>query len=245
MCRVRRACPRAGARARATRSRRRRRPRPPRAGRRPRHAVGRKASEWRRGGWRPAREQRPDRRTSSRWRFRLPHRVTFRIRVWPLGGASSYLRSVLDVRRRMPAAPLRLVGGCPDPACGLSANRNALGVPQSRRPLSVRKAPVRSDSGDNFPRGLPRVYAVVISGHRESPPVQSIRRAERPEVTPGDGGDTGPITRNEGVLGSSPSVGLKLGLALRDVAGLLSVLSLVTGWFTSPPGIRSPVRASR
>jgi hypothetical protein len=36
------------------------------------------------------------RNSSSRWRFRPPRRLTFRFRVQPSGGASSYSRSVLD-----------------------------------------------------------------------------------------------------------------------------------------------------
>ena len=59
-------------------------------------------------------------------------------------------------------------------------------------------------------RGLPGVYEAVISGHRESPPVQRIRRNEAPEVTGGDSSRQLPITRNEGVPGSSPGVGLKV-----------------------------------
>jgi hypothetical protein len=57
-------------------------------------------------------------------------------------------------------------------------------------------------------RGLPGVYEAVISGHRESPPVRRIGRSKGPEVT-GDGPTRqAPITRNEGVPGSSPGVGL-------------------------------------
>jgi hypothetical protein len=56
-------------------------------------------------------------------------------------------------------------------------------------------------------RGLPGVYEAVISGHRESPPVQRIRRKEAPEVTGGDSSRQMPITRNEGAPGSSPGVG--------------------------------------
>src|SRR5919106_3396406 len=57
-------------------------------------------------------------------------------------------------------------------------------------------------------RGLPGVYGAVISGHRESPPVQRIRHNEAPEVTGDDSSGQLPITRNEGVPGSSPGVGL-------------------------------------
>jgi hypothetical protein len=56
-------------------------------------------------------------------------------------------------------------------------------------------------------RGLPGVYGAVISGHRQSPPVQKIRRTEGPELTGGDTTRRLPITRNEGVPGSSPGVG--------------------------------------
>jgi hypothetical protein len=47
-------------------------------------------------------------------------------------------------------------------------------------------------------------------GHerRESPSVQMIRRNEAPEVTGGDSKRQAPVTRNEGVPGSSPGVGL-------------------------------------
>ena len=56
-------------------------------------------------------------------------------------------------------------------------------------------------------RGLPGVYEAVISGHRESRPVQRIRRNEAPEVTGDDSSRQSPITRYEGVPGSSPGVG--------------------------------------
>jgi hypothetical protein len=56
-------------------------------------------------------------------------------------------------------------------------------------------------------RGLPGVYEAVISGHPESPPVRRIRCNEAPEVTGGDSSRQLPITRNEGVPGSSPGVG--------------------------------------
>jgi hypothetical protein len=56
---------------------------------------------------------------------------------------------------------------------------------------------------------LPGVYGAVISGHRESPSVKGFGGTERPGVT-GDGTTRQlPITRNEGVPGSSPSVGSK------------------------------------
>jgi hypothetical protein len=58
-----------------------------------------------------------------------------------------------------------------------------------------------------LPWGLPGVYEAVISGHRESPPVQRIRRNEAPEATSGGTKRHLPITRNEGVPGSSPGVG--------------------------------------
>ncbi len=64
-------------------------------------------------------------------------------------------------------------------------------------------------------RGLPGVYEAVISGHRESPPVQRIRRNEAPEVTGGDSRRQLPITRNEGVPGSSPGVGFPHGDRVR------------------------------
>src|ERR687892_813463 len=59
-------------------------------------------------------------------------------------------------------------------------------------------------------RGPPGVYGAVLSGHRESLPVRRVRSTKRPEVT-GDGTTRQlPITRNEGVPGSSPGVGFRL-----------------------------------
>jgi hypothetical protein len=55
--------------------------------------------------------------------------------------------------------------------------------------------------------GPPGVYEAVISGHRESPPVQRIRHSDAPEATGGDSSRQLPITHNEGVPGSSPGVG--------------------------------------
>jgi hypothetical protein len=56
-------------------------------------------------------------------------------------------------------------------------------------------------------RGPPGVYQAVIAGHRESPSVRVFGGTERPGVT-GDGTTRQlPITRNEGVPGSSPGVG--------------------------------------
>jgi hypothetical protein len=43
------------------------------------------------------------------------------------------------------------------------------------------------------------IVEAVISGHRESPPVQRIPHHEAPEVTGGDSSRQLPITRNEGV----------------------------------------------
>src|SRR6266540_923476 len=79
----------------------------------PRRARSRRHPHGAAGGRRPANRSRRRRaaraslaarlraltsnKTSSRSRFRPLHRVTFRFRVRPLGGASSYLRSVLDV----------------------------------------------------------------------------------------------------------------------------------------------------
>ena len=57
------------------------------------------------------------------------------------------------------------------------------------------------------PGGPPGVYEAFISSHRESPRVQRIRLNEAPEVTGGDSSRQLPITRNEGVPGSSPGVG--------------------------------------
>jgi hypothetical protein len=56
-------------------------------------------------------------------------------------------------------------------------------------------------------RGLPGVYGGVIPGHRESPSVRRFGGTERPGVTGGDSSRQLPITRNEGVPGSSPGVG--------------------------------------
>jgi hypothetical protein len=69
-------------------------------------------------------------------------------------------------------------------------------------------------------RGLPGVYNAVISGHRESPPVQRIRRNEAPEATGGDSSRQWPITRNEGVPGSSPGVGFRFAGIFRSDRGL-------------------------
>jgi hypothetical protein len=80
-----------------------------------------------------------------------------------------------------------------------------------RPPLGVAAAipgpcVVRSLKGQ-LRRGLRGVYAAALSGHQESPPVQKIRRNEAPELTANDSTRQAPITRNEGVPGSSPGVG--------------------------------------
>jgi hypothetical protein len=67
--------------------------------------------------------------------------------------------------------------------------------------------PMSQFSDETTPLGSTRGYTAVISGHRESPPVQRIRRNEAPEMTGGDSSRQLPITRNEGVPGSNPGVG--------------------------------------
>jgi hypothetical protein len=53
--------------------------------------------------------------------------------------------------------------------------------------------PMPTFSGETTSLGSTRVYRAVISGHRESPPVQRIRRNEAPEVTGGDSSRQLPI----------------------------------------------------
>jgi hypothetical protein len=76
----------------------------------------------------------------------------------------------------------------------------------ARDRISGRVSALRSLAGQRR-EGLPRVYAGAISGHWESPPVQRIRCNKAPKVTHGDSSRQLPITRNEGVPGSSPGVG--------------------------------------
>src|SRR5918996_2824877 len=59
-------------------------------------------------------------------------------------------------------------------------------------------------------RGPLGVYEAVISGHRESVPVRGFRSTKRLGVTGGDWSRHVSLTRNEGVPGSSPGVGLKV-----------------------------------
>jgi hypothetical protein len=110
----------------------------------------------------------------------------------------------LDARHRSPSAGYETVVVEPpvlfDPS-----------FPEQRRHESRRPKPCgcRLCLERQLRRGLPGVYEAVISGHRESPPVLRIRRHEPTEVT-GDGTKRqSPITRNEGVPGSSPGVGFR------------------------------------
>src|SRR5918994_1017349 len=107
-------------------------------------------------------------------------------------------------------------------SCGPSGSQDLAFLGQaSYRSLWLEPGPARLDAGSGAQhacrgserpsgRGPPGVYEAVIPGHRESPPVQRIRRNEAPEVTGGDSSRPLSITRNEGVPGSSPGVGLKV-----------------------------------
>ena len=93
-------------------------------------------------------------------------------------------------------------------------------VRQARRPTRVngpRQDPAtvearafsRKTTKPGFARGPLGVHEAVISGHRESPSVRGFGGTERPGVTDDGMARQPPITRNEGVPGSSPGVGFR------------------------------------
>jgi hypothetical protein len=103
----------------------------------------------------------------------------------------------------------RAAGDLGRAAVGLASTRPSAAA-VNRRPTWLEMTGMDGCSlARQLTRGLPGVYEAVISGHREPPPVQKVRLGHAPEVT-GDGTTRRvPITRNEGVPGSSPGVGSK------------------------------------
>ena len=109
---------------------------------------------------------------------------------------------------------------CAVKSCGPSGSQDLAfkeECPDSTRRDHSEQCPRRRFLERQLHRGLPGVYETVISGHRESPPVQRIRCNEAPEVTGGDSSRQLPITRNEG-----PPVRVRAS-ALPDLQGLSSV----------------------
>jgi hypothetical protein len=114
-------------------------------------------------------------------------------------------------------------------------------VRQARRPTRVngpRQDPAtvearafsRKTTKPGFARGPLGVHEAVISGHRESPSVRGFGGTERPGVTDDGMARQPPITRNEGVPGSSPGVGF-FGFAGKRTFSFISLRSAC--WNTS------------
>jgi hypothetical protein len=127
----------------------------------------------------------------------------------------------------------------PRPACAPYRPVTAPGSAQPRcssfriggaRQQRGNSAVIRSLSSQHQ-RGPPGVYELVISGHQESPWVRGIRRNQAPEVTGDDSARQAPITRNEGVPGSSPGVGFS------DLQGFRAPSKGLSEGFRGPPEV--------
>jgi hypothetical protein len=167
--------------------------------------------------------------------------------LWALGfaglGISAPSLGIDLLLLRVEAGSLAPASGCERPQ-GLPYHRRRCyesSRREARRCLRFLERQLRRD--------LPGVYEAVITGHRESPPVQRIRHDEAPEVTGGDSSRQLPITRMKG----SP-VRVRAS-ALASFAGISSarataeeVVRVPNGTsfdrFTVSEGVRPPGRVS-